>query len=246
MPEKARGFILRRNLKLQDVSWGKVLDLLSTRFRLDYQAANTALQSFFRRFTLPFNLGWFITRELNERENQIAVAICEVHAADALELSFERLVGYGPLKGHYHLQASIEPALRFRELGLKGKVSALVELGLFGKTISLHSPFQVALAALLLWGLSIAVALIFAGLLIYSLAVFFEFLQDPFEITLYALEKGSVGLSLLCFLVAVSAICGRALTNLLALFRAGVEPQLEPVARGKRHFLRIPGFRRVP
>ena len=67
--------------------------------------------------------------------------------------------------------------------------------------------------------LGIASYVILAGFLMYAVGVFLLFIAEPGIMSVAAIHHPSIGLALLCLLVGLAGICGRAFRNLMSLFQ---------------------------
>jgi hypothetical protein len=207
---------LTRNVELEEVQWSKVLEVLCKRFRLSSPDADRAIRDFVKRCMCTFNAYWFLHPVLTAKDNMIATALSDLHAADTVVLTSFRAHGDGPLRVSCYQELAFTPNLR--SASPKGsRCDAHMELLLFGRRIPVGSARKVALvqATLGLFGLTLFALL--GGLLLYSIAVFAVFLESPVHVTRRATTDASIGLALLSFLVGAAGICGRAVSNLTDL-----------------------------
>lgn len=204
-------------LSVDEVHWPQVLELLTKRNRLSFRQADAILQSFFERFLKPFNLYWFTKDRLSPEDNKLAAAICECHGADTIIMTVERPFRAGPIRSFYQQSISFAPQLRASEQAPEGRCAARIELSVFGRT-HVVSSLSEALFLYAVFSFVGVFSFVFAmGAFLYSLAVFLLFLDSPDGITEAATKDPTVGLALLCFLVATAAIFGRAVSNLANL-----------------------------
>lgn len=203
-------------LSIDEVHWPQVLELLEKRHRIPFRTAGEHLKDFFDRFLKPFNLYWFTHRKLSINDNRLLSAVCECHGADVLVLTSERPFRSGPLRLSYLQQVEFEPNLRCNDAAT-GTSTAQITLGLFGRTLCVDSLVQTVSIYLLLSLIGVSAFVVVVGAFMYALAVFLLFLEQPLGVTEAATSDAVIGLALLSFLVACSAIFGRAVSNVTKL-----------------------------
>lgn len=208
---------VKKELPLDEVHWPGVLDLLSRRFELSFRQADEILQRFFKRFLRPFCVHWYIGR-LSEEENSLLLAACECQGADVLVLSWHKELHLGAFGFLYQQAVQFEPRLKRRKDERPyGACRARIEVALLGRRLVLNSLGAVLCFQVCFLGLALALYVAAMGLLLYGMAVFLLFLHLPVPVTIAATKEASIGLGLLCFLMGLAVIFGRAVRNISAL-----------------------------
>ena len=209
--------IIRHALPIEHVNWAAVLDLMVRRFKIPFVAADKQLNDFLKRFCRPLNLAWFLDSALSEDDNLLMQLVGECHGADIVTLVFERRIRLGPGCIAYRHAYEFEP--RFGRAQATGTVRPRVELRILGRQVTLASARAVALCQLLVSLLGVVFYVVVVGLLLYGLSVLMLFLREPMDVTRAATSRASIGTALLCVLVAVAALTGRAVRNIAGEIR---------------------------
>lgn len=207
-------------LPFHDVSWAKVLDLLVSRFKSDFLVADANLRRFFKRFFLLLNLRWFRSTHLDETDNSIAVAMCEVHSADTIVVIHDRPIHVGTIPFRYRLLLSLTPRLSRSDGRESGRQSARIELTGFGKTIAITKPHHVVLAHIAVISMAILTYVLLSFMLLYGVSVLCAFHLSPAETIIAGTRRLDIGLALLAVLVGIAGIFGRAIANVWKLVAA--------------------------
>ena len=165
-------------------------------------------REFLRKLRSPVNPVWLRRDYLTEDEQKVVRALCERFGAYVLTIE--------------HARAYYEAAFEFNPFAetataRKGQVKARYALLLFGRRIPIRTMLQAVLFYLMLVLSGTVLYAIGAGLLLYAFAVFLLFLADPAMTTIVATRKASIGLALLCFLVALAGFSGKAVRNVAGL-----------------------------
>ncbi|MBN8548903.1 MAG: hypothetical protein J0M12_06280 [Deltaproteobacteria bacterium] len=201
-------------LSVDEVHWPQVLDVLGKRQRLPFLQVSDILKDFFGRLLKPFNLYWFSRRTLSINDNRLLAAVCECHGADTVILTVEKPFRAGPLRLSYHQEIEFQPNLRSSDTTRSGRSSAQIVLSMFGRALRVNSIVQVLSIYALLCIIGVLAYVVLVGAFMYALAVFLLFLEQPLGVTEAATSDVTIGLALLCFLVASAALFGRAVSNL--------------------------------
>lgn len=212
-------------LSVDEVHWPQVLDLLGKRHRIPFRQAGDLLKSFFGRLLKPFNLYWFTHTKLSANDNRLMSAVCECHGADVVILTVEKPFRAGPLRLSYSQLVEFHPNLRSSDRVRYGTSRARITVGLFGRTLQVDSVVQTLSIYLLLSLIGVLAFVVVVGAFMYALAVFLLFLEQPLGVTEAATSNAVIGLALLCFLVASSAIFGRAVSNVTKLLYSKIRPR---------------------
>ncbi len=213
-------------LSIDEVHWPQVLDLLGKRHRVPFRKAGELTKDFFERFLKPFNLYWFAHPQLSSEDNRLLSAVCECHGADVLVLTAEKPYRAGPLRLSYAQQIEFHPNLRNSDTSHAGTSRAEILVGLFGRTLRVDSFIQTISIYLLLSMIALLAFVVVVGAFMYALAVFLLFLEQPLGVTEEATGNAAIGLALLSFLVASSAIFGRAVSNVTKLLYGKMRARL--------------------
>ncbi len=224
MAERSNALRITQKLNFDEVLWAKVLDQVCTRFKTPFRRADDLLRDFFKRFLNPFNLYWFIHPKLSEADNNIFVALCEVYGADAIELSRGRQFRAGPFNIEYLQDLTIYPRLtRTVDQAEAGTCVASITFAVLGLRVDLRRAYQVLLFHALVFVFAVLSYVVCVGLLLYGVAVFIHFIDNPLGVVIMATRDPSIGLALLCFLIGCAGIFGRAVKNLFGLARQAVK-----------------------
>ncbi len=205
---------ITRRIEASDVLWRGVEEILVGRLRWDKQKAEKKLVSFRRRFLFPYNLYWLCHQTLNEADNSIAMAICECHGADKIVLSGRGIVDSPVFSASCRQVVALKPGFRKED---RGNSRLLIEFGLRSHRFVVDGVFPIILVYLAGILLALLSYILVAGLLLYSLAVFVAFLWAPVDVTYAATRVSHIGLALLCFLVCLAALTGKAWRNIAGL-----------------------------
>lgn len=212
---------LRLSMHFGDVAWDSVRDSLKVEMKLSETEAGRLIRNFIRKLTSPVNAQWLGKRALSGDEHKVVLALCEIHGADVLTLNHERVFSVPLMEIRYLAEIEFDPFVRTDGTAERsGTVSGRYSIRFPGTTVHL-SRIRHAVAfygVLMIAGVFLYVLL--AGMLFYALAVFLLFLADPEMMTVVATKEPSIGLALLCFLVAVAGLGGRAFRNIAALLRS--------------------------
>lgn len=219
MPDAVKNLKIKQSVDFKDVRWAKVLDLLTTKFHLSFFEADSALKDFLKRFSRPFNLFWFLNPSLTVMDNKIIAALCESLGADSIMLRREYAFRAGMVRMDYRQRIEFEPVLKVAEGGKTGSCLPFIELTVLGRIFLLYSVREVLFVQLLITLMAICFYVVVVGLLLYGLAILVVFLSVPGETTALATRHAPFGLALLCALVGIAAICGRAVLNLAQLLK---------------------------
>ncbi|MBX7144752.1 MAG: hypothetical protein K1X79_09905 [Oligoflexia bacterium] len=217
--DPARAIRVHLTLAFDDVHWAQVLDLLMRRYHMSFAQANALIVSFSRRFRTVCHLSWFARSALSGHDNILIATVCECHGADSIALIGTRQLRVGPLCLNYQQNIRFSPSFRRREVIAAGSQCAAVTLSLMGHRVRIETLSAVLTLYVLLSAVAAISAALFLGALLYSVAVFLVFLDEPTSLASTATRNGPIGLALLCFLVAIAGFCGRALFNICALAR---------------------------
>lgn len=213
-------------IPFHEVAWTKVLDVLVTRFKSDFLVADTNLRRFFKSFFLLLNIRWFRSARLNESDNAIAVAMCEVHSADTVVVIHDRPLQIGTIPFRYRLLLALTPRLSRREEAEDGQQAARIELSGFGRTLVLSRPHHIVLAHLSVIGVGILTYVLLSFMLLYGVSVLWQFHLSPAETVIAGTKRLDIGLALLAVLVGIAGIFGRAITNVCKLVSGRIRPTL--------------------
>lgn len=218
-----RGLKVHLTLVFDDVHWPQVLELLMRRYRMGFSEASALIGDFWRRYKSIFPVSWFIRSALSQRDNLLICAIGECHGADTIALVCSRQLRVGPLGIEYQQHIRFSPNFKRREGSASGTQHPTVSVRLFAKRLRIDSLGKMLSLYFMFLVIAAFSAALLMGALLYSLAVFLVFIEEPSTMTSTATRNGPIGLALLCFLVAAAGLCGRALFNLarVLLSRAG-------------------------
>lgn len=212
---------IRLELDLDSVAWPTVLKVLCDKFKLTFQQANQSISDFTRRFRDTLNLSWFLRKELSSEEGKLLAAVCEVHGADAVSISSSRRLICGWPSFILRQQVEFYPSFRQSEQSKKGGyLVAQHTVNIFGRNIKIEKLWQALIAHSIFISLAVLSFVLVVGCLLYGLSVFLLFLIEPAFVTLAATNSATLGLALICVLVGMAGIFGRALQNLYKLARS--------------------------
>ena len=220
MAHPATDFRIHRALQFNEVEWRNVVERLITRFHLEPASAKQLVNRFFEHFLAPLEPFWFRHPMLSAEYNRLVGSICEVHGADSITLEKISRLPLGPFSVVHQLRLNLVPTLKsFEEERSVTACRPDLSVSIFGSTYKIASAMQVVLWRLLSMFVAIALAVPFMGCLLYALFVFIIFLESPTELTITALNDGPIGLALLCFMVGVAGLFGRAVKNTVQKIR---------------------------
>lgn len=214
---------IRTSLPLTSIDWGRVCRVMCQHRGYTSEGAEQASGEFRGRFGAVLNPYLFTSRSLSTNENDVAAALCEVSGSDGIELTTSREILSHPFRVTIAQTSRFDPKLNATA---RGSFSSQVDVGIGGRSFTLRSFWGVLLVdllAVLFTALSYVAVL---GVMLYGMAVFLVLLEIPDLVAKAALNKWSVGLGLLSFLVAMAAISGRALRNLIRLTKITRKPRL--------------------
>ena len=218
--------IIRKRIKSRDVWWEGVHETLKSRFSIPPDQAGNSVKIFRARIASPVSLYWYRHPQLPVADNQIVAAICECHGADSISITTEKSWDIPLCHVAYHQTIEFEPCFRKgdNQPG-KGTCRPVLEFHV-GKRVlhfqGLPASLAVQLALLILAAISYAIV---AGLFLYSLAVFITFLRDPVPVSMAATRHSHIGLALLCLLVGLAAISGKAIREAILLLKTKLRPR---------------------
>jgi hypothetical protein len=219
---------IQQQIDFHEVNWKAVREILVVRFRFSEAEAGKEIKLFVRHFLTPFNLFWFIHPELKGPSDRICAAICAAHGSDSVILTRNRkllplLSGLGL---EYDQRVIFSPGFRGRTGESAGRCEPRIDLGIYGRKITLTSTWQVIALQIAAAGAAIAGYVLIMFALLYSFSVLFMFIKAPGAVTAVATQKLHVWLALLCLLCGIAALSGRliskAITPLAKKFSRGV------------------------
>ena len=209
---------IRVELPIDEVNWPVVLSILMSRFRMSFPQADRLSKSFCKSLLKPLSTKWFKARNVTADENKVVCAICEAHGADVLMLSEEREMRLASLAIGYRQRIIFTPQFRPPHSSSDfGRAIPEIELNLLGAKLRLASLVEVLLTQTALALIATIFFALIAGCLLYGAAVAILFVFHPAALTLAATRSAPLGLALICMLVGVAGIAGRAIHNLTGL-----------------------------
>lgn len=169
-------FHLRRSLHFDTVRWGKVLDLLATRFTYSFSQADTLLHQFMSKFRGGC-FYWFSCRKLSPAFNDVVLALCQCHGTDALTIVSRSAQTLGTR--HISIQKNI--FLQPQKDSVKPPISRIrasidVELGRLRFTVT-TLPY-VTLAYTLVLSVAAVMYIVIVASIFLGLALLFCFMQS--------------------------------------------------------------------
>ncbi len=223
MEESEKDYKISIELELGAVAWAAVLRILCDNFKLSYEQASRLIRNFHKHFRSVLSLRWLVFSELSVDEGRLLAAICEVHGADAVRIWLSR----GLLGSHSRIklrqQIDFFPAFRTNQQAAKGGyLLARYVISFFGRELVICKVWQALLVHVLFVLFAIVSYVLLVGCLLYGLSVLLLFIMEPAFVTLAATNRAPLGLALLCMLVGLAGIFGKAVHNLLIVAKGGL------------------------
>lgn len=209
---------LKKSIQFSEIHWPSVEQILVQHFKLTDLESASLIKRFTHRMRQPFGLHWFINENLSPADNTVAAAICESVGADGITISVNRSINLLALRFNYHSNFEFLPSFKRggedKQLGYC-KPSVTIALARFERV--LNTTKQIMLAGSLISAVGAIMYAIAFGMLLYGISVACLFFAEPGEMTVVALSKGHIGLALLCTLIGIAGIFGRAIKNIAGL-----------------------------
>lgn len=212
---KGEGLRLRRVLAFDEIQWSKILDLLVTKYRQPFDEAEAAVRKFRLHLLRPFNLYLYFTRRLPDHYSRVVKALLECHAADVVAVKVVRSFRVGFFKLEYVHEIECEGVSKSGPQSQHSMPRAKVLI--FGLPLEIETAWGAMLMQVLSFLIGVAFYVILAGAILYAVSVFLLFLEYPDGVTVVATRKPQIGLALLCLLMVMAAVSGRAISNLARL-----------------------------
>jgi hypothetical protein len=220
---KASPLRITRELDFGEVRWGAVQEQLMHRHALTAESAEMSVQDFRRRFVRPLNLYWFSNRSLQSRDNRLLSCLCRCHGADEVILLRSKNIAVGALELEYRHRVLFRPTHKEGEdQKPSGDCIPEVTISLFGRRLRLCRSSQIILLDLFLSVLAVVSYVCLFGFLAYGTAVFIVFLREPVVVAGEATRHASLGLALLCYLVGLTALSRRVISQMLRRIKGRV------------------------
>ena len=211
---------LRVSMHLADIGWDSVRSSLLEEAGMTGAMATALVRDFLRKLTSPINVHWLGNKSLSREEQKVVLTLCELYGADVLNVALERTFTVPLLEIRYRGEIAFDPFARDeRGEGRTGTASGRYEIALPGVTIRVNSLFHAAALYAALSVVGVLLYVVLAGMLLYSVAVFLLFIADPELMTIAAVNHPSIGLALLCLLVGLAGLGGKAFRNVATLVR---------------------------
>jgi hypothetical protein len=206
---------ISKSMQVREVPWGRVFEIATERGKLEYKVATREFDRFLTRLLRPFNLYWFLGRRRSDAESRIVDALGEVLGADEVILLHTWKGSLWRIGYLYQFSLYLTPSFR-SALG-RAESRATIECGIAGQGVLIRHALMAMVVQLVgVVGASLLFAL-FAGVVLYGVALLLLFFNSPVAVTLSATRNASIGMGLLLSLVVVAAVVGRALANLGSL-----------------------------
>jgi len=207
---------LRRNVAFQDIAWDAVLESLRDNAHLADKDSKVVLGRFIKKLKAPFNVQWLTKKALSLEEHEILLAMSEVIGADFFTIILERDLDISLLAPKYHAEVELAPFVKGSVRDeFRGTATARYTLSLFGYNIKITGIAQAIIFYLLILITGALLYALLIGILLYSVAIVFLFIADPELMTIAAIRHPSMILALLCFLVALAGLSGKAFRNII-------------------------------
>jgi hypothetical protein len=210
---------ISKDLDFFAINWQHVCTALESNYNFNQKEIAAGIYRFQKYFLSPLNPYWFFRKSFNPINQKILLAICETVGADIIHLTFEKGLGSAKFSIAYS-----QVLTYYSDFNKKNQTdntshqSMIMNVEIGGLSVKISSLKKLVLVNSALFACAIFVYAISALLLLYSFAVFVLFLLDPIGVTFAATNLWHLGLALLCFLVGLSAISGKALRNIIGLF----------------------------
>ena len=214
-PGKTR-FHVRADLEALD--WGAVHRSLVEDGKVSEARSRRLIREFIAKLRIPVHAHWLRGRGLSPDEGRVLRALCEIMSADTLTIHSVSNTSALTLGSRCEAEISFSPFSTPGE-GAFGRVGAIYAVSMPGVHVVIDTfPRALAFYSIVLLAGVVFYAVVF-GMLLYSLSVFLLFLADPALMTVAATNHPSLGLALLCFLVALAGLSGKAVRNITRLLR---------------------------
>jgi len=150
-------------------------------------------------------------------------AVCEAHGIDLPTFRVEKKLRVAGVGLEYRKILDVEPCLS-RATGGVAEVGARIDVSVCGVSLVLTRLWQVVALNSVLTLLAILSYVLLVGAFLYGSAVLVVLILEPVGTAITATRHGGIGLALLCILVGVAGVFGRALANVsrLGLTRLGL------------------------
>lgn len=210
--------ILSRTISFDEVSWKKIIVILSKKFFLKKSELERYSSRLYLNIIEPFCFRWILNPSLSEIENLFLNALLEINGCD--EVKINRSVNLLASKIAYSHQLTFLRSFKLLRLeNQKDKNNPSTVSKIYFKNVSielkvkerkfvLSSKKNIILLYLLVFSTAILFIVPVLFLLIYCFAVFSQFARDPHKITMIATKDIKIGLALLSFLTGLSALFG--------------------------------------
>lgn len=194
-----------------DISRSALLSQLDRGSKLNLRNLKWQINNFIDRISSPFEIYWYRFPVLSLEDQRIVAVIAEMYGADRLIVQVSYQIEIVGQLLRYVQRITFLP-WEGRETG---RVHPEIFLEVFGIKRQLTTIAQVFMVRLiLLLGFALLYA-IFLGVLLYGLAVGLLFQELPAETLALATKQPLIGLALLCFLMGIAGVLGRAVRFVL-------------------------------
>ena len=205
---------IKASLGCDEVNWPLALSTLISRFNIPFDDASKMLVRFRNELMRPLGLYWFVKSRLSDPYKTVVLAICQAHGVDQIHLTQTRKIKVGIVGVDYEQELTLVPRLDSQVKRNKPEIyNVRQRISLLGLDIDIRTRQKLLLVQLLLAALAAVTFSLFAGLILYGLSVFMIFLMSPATMTIAATRNASLGIALMCTLIGISGIFGRAIAN---------------------------------
>ncbi len=222
-PQKFR---LRARLAFDEINWALALSILVSRFEIPFDQASQMLKSLRLEIFRPLSLYWFMRSTLNSSARMVMLAVCQAHGIDQLTIDTKRALRFGIFNIDYTQVISFAPHFDSQEGLRTTEVFGVTQtLCAFGLKLGIRTRHRLVLVQTILAALAAIAFSAFAGLLLYGVSVLLVFVMSPATVTIAATRSAPLGIALVCSLIGIAGIFGRAFANLAGEARVRLLPQ---------------------